>query len=85
MSTSAFLLHLPLFQTKSVCAHHWLVAPLPTDGAYPARCRRCGAQRAFPHLDPSPAADDTALTPFQALDPTPILTPIAGCDDPIDN
>ena len=32
------------------CIHHWLVAPLPSEGSYPASCRRCGAERRFPCL-----------------------------------
>ena len=34
----------------AACIHHWLVASLPTGGAYPASCRRCGAERRFPCL-----------------------------------
>ena len=33
---------------ESACVHHWIVASLPTAGAYPAACRRCGAERRFP-------------------------------------
>ena len=32
------------------CRHHWLVASLPSEGSYPAWCRRCGAGRRFPCL-----------------------------------
>ena len=34
----------------AACRHHWLVASLPTEGSYPASCRRCGAERRFPCL-----------------------------------
>ena len=34
----------------AACIHHWLAASLPTRGAYPASCRRCGAERRFPCL-----------------------------------
>ena len=30
------------------CVHHWIVASLPTAGAYPAACHHCGAERRFP-------------------------------------
>ncbi len=33
------------------CRHYWQVAAQPSGHAYPARCRRCGARRAFPVLD----------------------------------
>lgn len=66
MSAPAFLLDrrplpTPLqtpLQTKAACTHHWLVASLPVAGLYPAHCRRCGAQRAFPCLDPAVENDD---------------------------
>ena len=63
MSAPAFpltpgpLLHTPI-ETKATCIHHWLVASLPVAGLYPARCRRCGAQRAFPYLDSAAEPDD---------------------------
>ncbi len=30
------------------CVHHWDVATRPRGGAFPASCRRCGADRTFP-------------------------------------
>ena len=30
-----------------ICRHHWLVSAKAVDGAFPAHCRRCGAQRTF--------------------------------------
>ena len=32
----------------SDCVHIWDIAPTGTAGAFPARCRRCGATKAFP-------------------------------------
>lgn len=63
MSAPPFLLSphpllIKALQTNAACRHHWLVASLPVAALYPARCRRCGAQRTFPCLDPAIADDD---------------------------
>ena len=46
----------------AACIHHWLVASLPMGGAYPASCRRCGAERRFPCLSGWLDLDDTLGT-----------------------
>ena len=53
--------NVPDTRTPGGCGHHWQVAPAPSTNTYPARCRRCGAQRAFPVLDNPPDFNGVTL------------------------
>ena len=55
----------------AACIHHWLVASLPTGGAYPASCRRCGAEHRFPCLSGWFDLDDTLGTPGPIFEDEP--------------
>ena len=61
----------------AACIHHWLVASLPTRGAYPASCRRCGAERRFPCLSDWFDFNDALGTLGPIFEDEPAVAPTA--------
>ncbi len=60
------------------CRHHWLVAATTHTDTYPAHCRRCGATRTFPVIEPPEDALDALLpTDWATLAHAPL-----GCPTP---